>query len=77
MWKIRSFVHYVLFFSYVKSHDILGKRLTFLIQELFRESNTIASKSEVVEINKIVIDIKSELEKIKEQVQNILWNKDI
>ena len=47
-------------------------RLTFLIQELFRESNTIASKSEVIEINQLVIDIKSELEKIKEQVQNIL-----
>jgi uncharacterized protein (TIGR00255 family) len=69
---VRIESHIDSFLFYVENHDILGKRLTFLIQELFRESNTIASKSEVVEINKIVIDIKSELEKIKEQVQNIL-----
>ena len=69
---IRIESHIDSFLTYVDSYDVLGKRLTFLIQELFRESNTIASKSEVVEINKIVIDIKSELEKIKEQVQNIL-----
>ena len=43
-----------------------------LIQELFREINTIASKSEFIEINEKVIDIKTDLEKIKEQVQNIL-----
>ena len=69
---IRIESHIDSFLTYVDTYDVLGKRLTFLIQELFRESNTIASKSEVVEINKIVIDIKSELEKIKEQVQNIL-----
>ncbi len=69
---IRIESHIDSFLTYVDSYDVLGKRLTFLIQELFRESNTIASKSEVVEINKIVIDIKTELEKIKEQVQNIL-----
>ena len=68
--RIKS--HIDSFTSYIKDYDILGKRLTFLIQELFRESNTIASKSEVIEINQLVIDIKSELEKIKEQVQNIL-----
>ena len=68
--RIKS--HIDSFISYIKDYDILGKRLTFLIQELFRESNTIASKSEVIEINQLVIDIKSELEKIKEQVQNIL-----
>ena len=68
--RIKS--HIDSFIDYIKDYDILGKRLTFLIQELFRESNTIASKSEVIEINQLVIDIKSELEKIKEQVQNIL-----
>ena len=68
--RIKS--HIDSFINYIKDYDILGKRLTFLIQELFRESNTIASKSEVIEINQLVIDIKSELEKIKEQVQNIL-----
>ena len=68
--RIKS--HIDSFINYIKDYDVLGKRLTFLIQELFRESNTIASKSEVIEINQLVIDIKSELEKIKEQVQNIL-----
>ena len=68
--RIKS--HIDSFINYIKDYDILGKRLTFLIQELFRESNTIASKSEVIEINQLVIDMKSELEKIKEQVQNIL-----
>ena len=69
---IRIKSHLNSFKSYIKDYNILGKRLTFLIQELFREINTIASKSEAIEINKIVIDMKSELEKIKEQVQNIL-----
>ena len=69
---VRLKSHIDSFINYIKDYDVLGKRLTFLIQELFRESNTIASKSEVIEINQLVIDIKSELEKIKEQVQNIL-----
>ena len=60
------------FISYVKEHDLLGKRLIFLLQELFREINTINSKSEILEINNISLDIKSELEKIKEQTYNIL-----
>ena len=69
---VRITSHLDSFLKCIEDYDILGKRLTFLIQELFRESNTIASKSEVIEINQLVIDIKSELEKIKEQVQNIL-----
>ena len=69
---IRIESHLNSFKSYIKDYDLLGKRLTFLIQELFRESNTIASKNEVIEISQIVINVKSELEKIKEQVQNIL-----
>ncbi len=69
---IRFKSHIDFFISYIKDYNLLGKRLNFLIQELFREINTIASKSEILEINKLVIDTKTELEKIKEQIQNIL-----
>ena len=48
-----------------------GRKLNFLIQEFNREYNTIGSKSGNVEISQIVVDLKSELEKIREQVQNI------
>ena len=49
-----------------------GKKLDFTIQELNREINTIASKCSNVEISSLVIDIKSELEKAREQAQNII-----
>lgn len=48
-----------------------GRRMDFLIQELVREVNTIGSKAGAVEISGIVIDFKSELEKVREQVQNV------
>ena len=49
----------------------VGKKLDFIAQEIHRESNTIASKSQNFEIAEEIIQIKSELEKIREQVQNI------
>lgn len=49
----------------------VGRKLDFLIQEMNREINTIGSKSGDVEITKNVVDIKSEIEKLREQVQNI------
>jgi uncharacterized protein (TIGR00255 family) len=48
-----------------------GKKLNFLIQEMNREINTIGSKSNSSEISHIVIAVKEELEKIREQLQNI------
>ena len=69
---IRFKSHINCFISYLKEHNLLGKRLIFLLQELFREINTINSKSEILEINRISLDVKSELEKIKEQTYNIL-----
>jgi uncharacterized protein (TIGR00255 family) len=53
-----------------ESHTV-GRKLDFLIQEMNREINTIGSKSNDLEITNYVVDIKSELEKIREQVQNI------
>lgn len=49
----------------------VGRKLDFLTQELNREVNTIGSKCQDIEITKIVVDLKSEIEKIREQIQNI------
>jgi uncharacterized protein (TIGR00255 family) len=49
----------------------VGRRLDFLLQEMYREANTISSKARDTEILEMVIDIKSNLEKLREQVQNI------
>ncbi len=49
----------------------IGKKLDFIIQEMNRETNTIGSKSQDAEIAHIVVDMKSEIEKIREQIQNI------
>lgn len=54
-----------------KSNQPDGKKLDFLIQEMNREANTIGSKANDIEITTIMLEIKSEIEKIREQVQNI------
>jgi len=50
---------------------IVGRKLDFLIQEFNREVNTIGSKCSDVETTRIVVEMKGEVEKIREQVQNI------
>ena len=49
----------------------IGRKLDFIVQEMNRESNTIGSKCSDIEITKTVVDIKAEIEKIREQIQNI------
>ena len=49
----------------------VGRKLDFLLQEMNREANTIGSKCTDVAVARIVVDIKAELEKIREQVQNV------
>ena len=49
----------------------IGRKLDFLIQEMNRETNTIASKASSAEAAQLVVDMKSEIEKLREQVQNI------
>jgi uncharacterized protein (TIGR00255 family) len=49
----------------------VGRKLDFIMQEMLRETNTIGSKSGSLDVTKRVIEIKSELEKIREQVQNV------
>jgi uncharacterized protein (TIGR00255 family) len=50
----------------------IGKRLDFLAQEMFREINTIASKSNSSEISHLAVDIKNQIDKIREQCRNIV-----
>ena len=59
------------FKTLLNSDVAIGKKLDFIIQEMNRESNTIASKSVKLEITNLVIEIKTELEDIREQIQNI------
>lgn len=63
--------HIVQFKELVNSDGPVGKKLDFMIQEMNRETNTIGSKAGSGEITKAVIDLKVELEDIREQVQNI------
>ncbi|MNC96465.1 hypothetical protein D3C83_138440 [compost metagenome] len=51
--------------------EAVGKQLGFLAQEIGREINTIGSKSSAAEISRLVVDGKAELEKIREQAQNL------
>ncbi len=55
----------------VKETEPSGRRLDFLVQELGREFNTVTSKSQSANIARLVVDAKAELEKIREQVQNV------
>ncbi|MBQ7129167.1 MAG: YicC family protein [Clostridia bacterium] len=55
----------------MNSGEAIGRKLDFLIQEMNREANTISSKCSEIEITKTVVEIKSEIEKIREQIQNI------
>lgn len=57
--------------EFLNADEPIGRKLDFLVQEMNRESNTIGSKAQDVEIAKQVIAIKAEVEKIREQVQNI------
>ena len=68
---IRLQSHLTQFRTAVKSKKPVGKRLDFLLQEMGREVNTIGSKANDAEISAHVVELKSELEKIREQVQNI------
>lgn len=67
--RLRSHVKF--FNETTKLNEPVGQKLNFLLQEMNREINTIGSKSDSAEISQIVIGVKEELERIREQVQNI------
>ena len=63
--------HFQQFEDCVKSTEPVGRMLDFLAQEMNREINTIGSKANAAEVSQHVVRMKAELEKIREQVQNI------
>ncbi len=63
--------HFVQFRDILKEGGAVGRKLDFLVQELNREANTIGSKANDHQITKLVVEMKSSIEKLKEQVQNI------
>lgn len=63
--------HIKQFRSIMKSEEPAGRKLNFLLQELHREFNTMGSKTENAQVSHIIVEVKSELEKIREQLQNV------
>lgn len=57
--------------AFINSNEPVGRKMDFLVQEINRETNTIGSKANDVDIARKVVDIKAEVEKIREQIQNI------
>ena len=68
---VRLTSHFAEFDNIIGSGEPAGRRLDFLIQEINREVNTIGSKASDIEIAKTVVTLKGEIEKLREQIQNI------
>ena len=68
---VRLDSHFTLFYEIAGENEPAGRKLDFLLQEMNRETNTMGSKANNAEIAHLVVDIKAELEKIREQIQNI------
>ncbi len=67
--RLRS--HIAQFYKMLESDEPIGRKMDFLIQEMNREINTTGSKANDLEIARLVVEVKSEIEKIREQVQNV------
>lgn len=68
---VRLNSHFDQFYRTIASDESVGRKLDFLLQEINRETNTIASKANDFTVANLVVEMKSELEKIREQIQNI------
>ena len=68
---VRLGSHFEEFYQIIECGEPAGRKLDFLIQEINREVNTIGSKAQDIEIAKIVVTLKGEIEKLREQIQNI------
>lgn len=68
---VRLESHFSQLRSLLDASEPVGRKLDFLVQEINREINTIGSKASDLQVAKVILDMKSELEKIREQVQNI------
>ncbi len=67
--RLESHIHQL--YDYLDASGEIGKKMDFLIQEMNREANTIGSKASDAEIARYVVDLKSEIEKLREQIQNV------
>ena len=63
--------HFTQMHRYLTAQGEIGKKMDFLVQEMNREANTIGSKANDAAIAQCVVDLKSEIEKLREQVQNV------
>lgn len=68
---VRLMSHFDEFYEIISKPEPAGRKLDFLIQEMNREVNTTGSKSTDISISKIVVELKGEIEKLREQIQNI------
>ncbi|MBP2659035.1 MAG: hypothetical protein H6Q69_2067 [Firmicutes bacterium] len=68
---VRLKSHLTQFRAALNADDAVGRKLDFIVQEINRETNTIASKANDFNVANIVVEIKSEIEKVREQIQNI------
>jgi uncharacterized protein (TIGR00255 family) len=68
---VRAESHLVQFRNLLEGNEPVGRKMDFLLQEIHREVNTVSAKVNDAEISQRVVEIKSELEKIREQVQNV------
>lgn len=68
---IRVESHLEQFRNFINQDDVMGRRLDFLLQEMNREVNTIGSKAADSLVSRLVVEIKAELEKLREQIQNV------
>jgi uncharacterized protein (TIGR00255 family) len=69
--RLKSHLDYAFELLFSRSEESIGKKLDFVLQELYREANTINSKSQEIRITKESLAIKAEVESIRQQVQNI------
>ena len=68
---VRLESHFGAFTEFLSASEPVGRKMDFLLQEMNRETNTIGSKCSDNEITRLVVEMKSELEKIREQIQNV------
>lgn len=68
---VRLHSHFAQVRGFMEAGEPVGRKLDFIVQELNREVNTISSKSQDVPITRLVVEAKAEIEKIREQVQNV------
>ena len=68
---IRVESHLEQFRNFINQDDVIGRRLDFLLQEINREVNTMGSKAADSFVSQLAVEIKAELEKLREQIQNV------